>query len=289
MKKSLFAVIILPILTLSSCSLFGNDSSESSKNYTPYKMLTKNTSTGTFTYQGEEVRDMEDIFRKEILKITDYKNVKELKTTSNDYFKYSVKTDGVGLTTNMGADFTFYSDGYVDVDIPDSYSSLKDHYYYTFNQEECDNLFSFVDEFHTDGKQIENEINELLDNFTIEHVFDCLDKKEYKTFTYYIDRDYTKDINNNDELYSLMKNATYTYMQNDERLDFNEVYRSNAIEIVDNDEEFSFGICKPNLAYINVSRTDKYSRTYKRVYTYSVNLEDINSIYAKVDEILNNN
>ena len=78
-------------------------------------------------------------------------------------------------------------------------------------------------------------------------------------------------------------------MQNDEHLDFNEVYRSNAIEIVDNDEEFLFGICKPNLAYINVSRTDKYYRTYKRVYTYSVNLEDIDSIYAKVDEILDNN
>jgi len=78
-------------------------------------------------------------------------------------------------------------------------------------------------------------------------------------------------------------------MQNDEHLDFNEVYRNNAIEIVDNDEEFLFGICKPNLAYINISRTDKYSRTFKRVYTYSVNLEDVNSIYAKVDEILNNN
>ena len=132
-------------------------------------------------------------------------------------------------------------------------------------------------------------LNELLDSFTIEHVFNCLDKKEYKTFTYYVDRDYRKDINDNNELYSLIRNATYTYMQDDQHLDFNEVYRSNAIEILDNDEEFLFGICKPNLAYINVSRTDKYYRTYKRVYTYSVNLEDVNSIYAKVDEILNNN
>ena len=289
MKKHLILLTaILPSLMMASCSLFNNDS-ESTKKYNPYQMLTKNQSTGTFIYKGDEVRDMDYIFRNEIIKITNYKNVKELKTTSNDYFKYSVKTDGVGLTTNMGADFTFYSDGYVDVDIPDSYSSLKDHYYYTFNQDECDNLFSFVDEFHIDGKQIENEINELLDNFTIDHVFNCLDKKEYKTFTYYVDRDYKKDFNNNDELYSLMKNATYTYMQDDQHLDFNEVYRSNAIEIVDNDEEFLFGICKPNLAYINVSRTDKYSRTYKRVYTYSVNLEDVNSIYAKVDELLNNN
>lgn len=288
MKKSLLAVIILPILTLSSCSLFSNDS-ETSKKYTPYQLLTKNRETGIFIYKGDEVRDMEDIFRNEIMKITNYKNVKELKTTSNDYFIYSIKTSGVGLTTNMGADFTFYSDGYVDVDIPDSYSSLKDHYYYTFNQDECDNLFSFVNDFHKEGRQIENEINVLLDSFTIDHVFTCLDKKEYKTFTYYIDRDYRKDINNNDELYSLIKNATYTYMQNDEHLDFNEVYRSNAIEILDNDEEFLFGICKPNLAYINISRTDKYSRTFKRVYTYSVNLEDINSIYAKIDDILNNN
>jgi len=273
---------------MASCSLFNNDS-ESANKYNPYKMLTGNSATGTFKYMSDEVWDIENIFRNEIIKITNYKNVKELKTTSNDYFKYSVKTDGVGFTVDMGADFTFYSDGYVDVDIPDSYSSLKDHYYYTFNQDECDVLFSFVNEFHTDGRQIANEINTLLDNFTIDHVFTCLDKKEHKTFTYYASSDDKKDINDNDELYSLIRNATYTYMQDDQHLDFNEVYRSNAIEILDNDEEFLFGICKPNLAYINVSRTDKYSRTFKRVYTYSVNLEDVDNIYAKVDEILNNN
>lgn len=142
MKKGLLTILaVLPCLMAFKC---GGDSFESPNNYTPYELLTKNDYAADIFYQNNQTIDNEGVFRQEILKIEKYKNIKELKTTTESCFKYNVRTNGIGFFIDMGADITFYADGYVDVDIPDGYSSLKDHYYYSFDQDEAVTLFEFV-------------------------------------------------------------------------------------------------------------------------------------------------
>lgn len=145
MKKGLLLVIgVLPCLTAFKCG----DSFESPKNYTPYKLLSKNDYPGEITYSNKKRTDTEGILREEILKIEKYKNIKELKTSSNKYFVYDLRTNGIGFFIDMGAVMTFYDDGYVDVDPPEGYSSLEDHYYYQFDQDKAYELFEFVASYY---------------------------------------------------------------------------------------------------------------------------------------------
>ena len=148
MKKGLLAIlIILPSLMAAKCSL-GGEPFESPKNYTPYKILSDNSSLGRIGYNNDYLDDYDNGVRTAILKISEYKNIKELKTTTTSYFTYSVPTSGIAFFLDMGADMTFYADGYVDVDTPDSYSSLEDHYYYQFDQDKAHELFEFVASYY---------------------------------------------------------------------------------------------------------------------------------------------
>ena len=148
MKKGLLIVLaVLPSLMAAKCT-FGGEPFESPKNYTPYKILSDNSSLGRLGYNNDYLDDYDNGVRTAILKITEYKNIKELKNTTSSCFAYNVKTSGIGFFLDMGADMTFYADGYVDVDIPDGYSSLEDHYYYQFDQDKAYELFEFVASYY---------------------------------------------------------------------------------------------------------------------------------------------
>ena len=142
MKKGLLTILaVLPCLMAVKC---GGDSFTSPNNNTPYILISKNDSSAQISFQSMAATDDDGVIRSEILKIEKYKSLKEIKPTTKTFFKYSMKTNGIGLFTNRGADITFYADGYVDVDSLDSYSSLEDHYYYSFDQDEAVTLFEFV-------------------------------------------------------------------------------------------------------------------------------------------------
>ena len=292
-KKGLLAVlIVLPALMAAKCT-FGGEPFESPNNYTPYKLISKNDYPGEVTYKGNELTDKEGIIREYILKIEKYQNTKELKTTSNESFTYDLRTNGIGFFISMGANITFYADGYVDVDPPSSYSSLEDHYYYSFDQESATKLFGFISEYFTTGEQTRIENEEYINNFDMDYMFSLLDQKESVEITYAYPE---KPINNttsytfddNGELYSLIKNAHYSYSSGvfDER----DLEHFNSVmikEIPTNKDGWSFTINNLGFTRLYVRRADKYNREYIKIIESILDPNDRDAIFAKALEITN--
>ena len=134
-KQTFLKPLILITLLLTSCG-------ESSDEWSPNAVLNRrdNRASGSLVRVNDNyVKDTNYDIDVAIRQAAPYKHVKKNKTTSINYFTYSL--DVSGSIFPVGCTMTFYDDGYVEV-------SSKVRFIYSFDQEKAQSLyeqaFSFV-------------------------------------------------------------------------------------------------------------------------------------------------
>lgn len=309
--KKVFVTSLLGIaLLIPSCScsnMFANSSSKEKNyynTYNPYTLLNKNKANGEVCFNELDGRfgDSDNTIREAIKKVgkEGYTHIQENGTQSDKSFQYYVPTNGLFLLIDYGAEFTFYSDGYVDARVLYPNENEKSHYYYSFNPAYAENLYDKVASYIAEVKAIEEdkrivaeETAAKLNAFNMEMVLNLVEQSRALSFLYLgnpyhntVDCDLPLD----ETILSLIKNATYISLErNPHASDQGSLSRNYCVnlsgEIAEKDNwyyQFDEG-----LQIVTLKRfiTDKYDRTMSCTQYYSIDRDTAKAIIDRAIEL----